>query len=337
MEDGVFHETPLGTPQGGVISPLLLNIALHGMEDALGIKYRRRGGLEGNRAVVRYADDFVVFCETQEDALQVVQTLSEWLKPRGLSLSAEKTRIVHLTEGFDFLGFNIRHYPAPGTSRSGFKLLIKPSKKSVTELRKRLRDTWLQLRGQNAQAIIKRLNPVIRGWANYFRTAVSARVFAKADAWMYRRAVRYVRHTHPRKTHDWCKRKYWGKLNPKRDDNWVFGDRHSGKHLLKFGWFPIVRHILVRGRASPDDPSLRDYWRGRQKVNARCLNPSDLRLAIAQGWVCRLCGAALLNGEELHRHHIKPKALGGSDSYNNRELVHLYCHQQRHAGSKPST
>jgi RNA-directed DNA polymerase len=115
----------------------------------------------------------------------------------------------------------------------------------------------------------------------------------------------------------------------------VFGDRHTGKHLLKFAWFPVVRHILVRGRASPDDPGLREYWWGRQKVNARCLSPSDLRLAVAQDWACRFCGMALLNGEELHRHHIRPRAMGGTDSCSNRELVHLYCHQQRHAGSGP--
>jgi RNA-directed DNA polymerase len=95
------------------------------MEEAIGVTYDSRGQLIGKRAVVRYADDFVCFSETREDAEQVQKILVEWLAERGLTLSEEKTRIVHLTEGFDFLGFSVRHYPAPQTSRTGWKLLIK--------------------------------------------------------------------------------------------------------------------------------------------------------------------------------------------------------------------
>ena len=108
VDKGVFHETEAGTPQGGVISPLLANIAMHGMEEALGIKHRKRGDLDSTRALVRYADDFCVFCETQEDAQAVQDILADWLSKRGLALSPEKTKIVHLTEGFNFLGF-VRH------------------------------------------------------------------------------------------------------------------------------------------------------------------------------------------------------------------------------------
>ena len=132
VDQEVFHETAQGTPQGGVISPLLLNIALHGMETALDIKYNNRGELIGKRAVVRYADDVVCFCETREDAKRAQSMLTEWLKERGLTLSQEKTRIVHLTEGFDFLGFNVRQYPTPLTSRTGWKLLIKREQRSST-------------------------------------------------------------------------------------------------------------------------------------------------------------------------------------------------------------
>ena len=110
----------------------------------------------------------------------------------------------------------------------------------------------------------------------------------------------------------------------------MFGDKRTGQYLLKFSWFRITRHTMVRGTTSPDDPSLREYWWARRKVNIRHLTPGDVRLAEAQDWVCRLCGMPLINGEELQRHHIKPKAEGGSDAYGNRELVHLYCHQQRH-------
>jgi RNA-directed DNA polymerase len=329
LEDGGYHDTPSGTPQGGVISPLLLNVALHGMEAALGVTHDARGQIVGKRAVVRYADDFVVFCETQEDAIAVKERiLPAWLAERGLSLSPEKTRIVHLTEGFDFLGFNVRLYPCPQTSRSGHKLLINPSKKAVLGKVRELRDEWLALRGHSIKAVLWKLNPIIRGWANYYRTVVSSRTFSKLDTWMFRRAYRYAKHTHPDKSWRWRRQRYWGRWNKAKEDNWVFGDKHSGHHLQKFSWFRIVRHALVRGRSSPDDPDLRDYWWERQKVNAKHLSAGDVDMANDQGWVCRLCGGNLINGEELHRHHRIPRARGGSDGRGNRELVHLYCHQQ---------
>ena len=173
MEDGLEYDTVMGTPQGGVISPLLANIALHGMEDALGVTYNNRGQLRCTRAVVRYADDFVVFCETKEDTEQVQHTLVEWLGQRGLTLSPEKTRIVHVTEGFDFLGFNIRHYKAPKTT-TGWKLHIKPSDESVKRIRVKLRREWYKALGHKLSDKLPHLNSVIRSWANYFRSSVAS-------------------------------------------------------------------------------------------------------------------------------------------------------------------
>ncbi len=178
-----------------LLSPLLANIALHGMEEAIGVKYDSRGYSVGKRAIVRYADDFAAFCESKEDAEEVIEILRTWLKQRGLELSAEKTKIVHLSEGFDFLGFNIRHYRADKTSKTGWKLLIKQSLESVSKIRNKLRKAWLSLRGANVLAIIKCLNPVIRGWANYFRSGVSREIFHSLDRWMFHRAIRYVSFT----------------------------------------------------------------------------------------------------------------------------------------------
>jgi RNA-directed DNA polymerase len=300
------------------------------MEAALGVTFNKRGQIDGSkRAVVRYADDFVVFCETQEDALVVRdRILPSWLAERGLSLSPEKTRIVHLREGFDFLSFNVRHYAHPPTSRSGYKLLIKPSKKAVLGKVRELREEWLALKGHSVKAVLWKLNPIIRGWTNYNRTVIASRTFNKLDAWMHRRARRYAKHTHPNKSWKWVRKRYWGRWNEERDDNGVFGDKHSGKYLLKFSWFKIDRHELVRGRSSPDDPDLRDYWWERQKVNAKHLSGGDIDRANDQGWVCRLCGMDLINAEELHRHHTVPRALNGSNARSHRELVHRYCHQQ---------
>jgi RNA-directed DNA polymerase len=332
MEDGAFQATARGTPQGGVISPLLLNIALHGMEAALGVRYNRQGELAGERAVVRYADDFVVFCESQEDAVRVKdKLLPPWLAERGLALSEDKTRVVHLTEGFDFLGFTVKHYHKPTTTRTGYKLLSKPSQKAIIRKRQELREVWLGLKGHNVPAVLRKLNPIVRGWAGYYRTVVSAKVFEKMDTWMYHRAKRYAKQAHPEKPWKWRKHRYWGRLNKDRKDHWVFGDKRSGAYLLKFAWFKIVRHQLVRGNASADDPSLRDYWWHRHKVNSRHLSDRDVRLAESQDWACPVCGRHLMNGEELHRHHKQPRSAGGTEANGNLELVHLYCHQQRHA------
>lgn len=316
---------------GGVISPLLANIALHGMEEAIGVKYSSQGSLKGERAVVRYADDFVCFCESRDDAEQVQRILVEWLKERGLALSEEKTRIVHLTEGFDFLGFNVRQYPAPQTSRTGWKLLIKPSKESVQNVQKKLKDLWHKGQGNNVLRVLAKLNPVIRGWANYFRTVVAKETFHKLDSWIFHKTVRYTRHMHPTKSATWRYHRYWGRLNVDRLDNWVFGDKQTGALLLKFSWFPIERHALVKGRFSPDDPTLRDYWRERQTAKARDLTFSKQKLVKRQKGRCPECGESLFNEEELQVHHLLARSLGGKNAYDNLALVHLLCHQQIHA------
>jgi RNA-directed DNA polymerase len=331
VEQEMFHATEQGVPQGGVISPLLANIALHGMEEAIGVKYNCRGEIIGKRAIVRYADDFVCFCETKEDAEKVQQILVEWLKERGLIFSEEKTRIVHLTQGFDFLSFNIRQYPAPQTTKTGWKLLIKPSKEAVQTVQKKLKDLWIKGRGSNLRSTLTKLNPAIRGWANYFRTVVATETFRHLDNWMFSKADRYTRWMHPNKSKDWRHKKYWGSLHLDRQDRWVFGDKQTGGYLLKFRWFPIERHVLVKGRSSPDDPCLKDYWMKRQAAQAKDLSFSKQKLAKRQKGRCPECGESLFNDEELHVHHLLVRSHGGKSSYSNLALVHMFCHQQIHA------
>jgi RNA-directed DNA polymerase len=301
------------------------------MEDAIGVQYNCRGEIFGKRAVVRYADDFVCFCETKEDAEQVQSILMEWLKQRGLTLSPEKTRIVHLTEGFNFLGFNVRHYRAPQTARSGWKLLIKPSKEAVHKIRDTLRDLWKSAQGASIQTTLATINPVIRGWAAYFRTVVAKEIFGRLDRWMFYKATRYTKHRHPNKSKAWQRRHYWGRFNLDRKDYSTFGDKQTGRYLLKFSWFPIQRHVMVKGTSSPDDPHLSDYWKKRQAAKACDLPSSKQKLAKRQHGRCLECFESLFNGEELQVHHRIPLSLGGNNRYRNLVLVHLLCHQQIHA------
>jgi RNA-directed DNA polymerase len=333
IDRNVFYQTDKGVPQGGIISPLLANIALHGMESALGIKYNPQGHMTGNRGIVRYADDMVIFCQSQADAANVVQILQRWLNERGLAFSQAKTQIVHLRDGFNFLGFNVKHY-LDSTTKTGRKVLIKPSRKSLQNTRNKIRQVWLDYQCFPVDYIIDKLNPIIRGIANYFRTEVSSHIFRLLDQWMYTRELRYAKRMHPKKKPTWFKKRYFGRLNLNRHDHWVFGNTRTGKHLLKFSWFTIVRHTLVRGTSSPDDSELRSYWEQRSQKQSHTLSPSREKIAQKQGFKCPICGESLFNGESLEKHHKIPVHLGGKDSYANLELLHYYCHQQLHASAK---
>jgi RNA-directed DNA polymerase len=294
VEKGRLAPTEEGTPQGGVISPVLLNVALHGMEEAAGVRYRTVGvhagkTMAGSPVVVRYADDLIAFCISREQAEEVKARLAAWLAPRGLTFNEDKTQVVHLDDGVDFLGFNVRRYRG--------KLLIKPSKAAVRRHRERLAAEILALRGSNAKAVIQRLNPIIRGWSAYYRTVVSSREFASLDSYMWKLTYKWAKHNHPNKSKHWFVNRYFGVFNKSRRDRWVFGDRDSGAHLLKFAWTKIVRHQMVPGSSSPDDPTLAEYWAERQHRRKPPLDGVSLRLLRAQHGCCPLCGGLLLHAD----------------------------------------
>jgi RNA-directed DNA polymerase len=196
-----FTPTEEGTPQGGVISPVLMNVALHGLEEAAGVRYytnpSQAGWTKSNSPVViKYADDFIVACHTQRQAEQVKAALAEWLAPRGLTLNEDKTSIVHASDGFDFLGFHIRRYP-------NGKLLIKPSTAAIRRIRERLRRTFHQMRGASTSALIWKLNPIISGWAAYYRTVVSSKVFSALDDHVWKLAYKWAIRRHRNKPKRW--------------------------------------------------------------------------------------------------------------------------------------
>jgi RNA-directed DNA polymerase len=288
VEDGRFAPTEEGVPQGGVISPVLLNIALHGMEQAAGVRYHMTGKhagqtVTGSPVLVRYADDLVALCHTRDEALKVKAQLAEWLAPRGLVFNEEKTRIVTLDEGFDFLGFNVRRYNG--------KLLIKPSKAAIRRVRERLRTEVRSLRGTNAPAVLIRLNPIIRGWSAYNRGVVSSETFNTLDDYTWKLTYKWATYSHPNKPKRWVVKRYFDRFNRSRRDRWVFGDRASGVYLLKFAWTRIIRHQLVTGASSPDDPALTTYWAERRaKLPPPTIGKARRRLYEAQHGRCPLCG-----------------------------------------------
>src|SRR5207247_5448513 len=177
----------------------------------------------GSPVVVRYADDLVALCHSQRQAEQVKARLAEWLAPRGLAFNEDKTRVVHLGEGFDFLGFNVRRYDG--------KLLIKPSKAAVGRVQRRLAAEMRTLRGSNAKAVLAAIVPVTRGWSAYYRCVVSKRVFTSLDDSMWKLTYRWARYSHQIKPRTWIISRYYGTFSAARHDRWVFVDRCSGRDV----------------------------------------------------------------------------------------------------------
>jgi RNA-directed DNA polymerase len=347
IESGEFTLTEEGTPQGGVISPVLMNVALHGMEQAAGVRYRHSAHIgaetvKGCPVLVRYADDYVAMCHSREQAEQVRADLTAWLEPRGLRFNEDKTRIVYVEDGFSFLGFDIRRR----VDRHGSgKLLITPSKESVKRLRTRLTADVRSMHGANAAAVVFRLNPVVRGWSAYYRSVVSGRIFSGLDHHVWHITYRWARRSHPNKSRGWVAARYFGMFHKSRRDRWVFGDRDSGVYLTKFAWTKIVRHVPVHGGASPDDPALTEYWaERRRKKKAPPMDEHTARLLRSQNGCCPACGELLLHAEHeprspreweqwfitvrrvLAKQHIVEQVDGQDRTFY--RLLHAHCHRR---------
>ena len=269
VDNGVFHNTLEGTPQGGLLSPLLANIALHGMEEILGISYARyenkRGityASRGKYRMVRYADDFLIFAQSKEDILKVESILQPYLDERGLVLAEDKTFIKHISEGFDFLGFNFRQYK----TKDGLLCLNKPSKDSINKFKMKIDDICKSCYGNNVGVLIRRLNPVIRGTANYWRHVVSKKVFCAMDDYIWNKIYKFLRRLHGNKGKKWIKQRYFPYFNNGRyTGNWILTDPLTGDYLIKMKWTPIRRHIMIKYDYSPYDKDKTDYFDMRDR------------------------------------------------------------------------
>jgi RNA-directed DNA polymerase len=349
MEGRALVPTAAGTPQGGVVSPLLANIALHGLETALRAAIPGTRQHEGWRPlVIRYADDFVVLHQDLEVIHELRRRAEAWLGEIGLELNPTKTRIGHTLHdhagqraGFDFLGFQIRQYAVgrthSGTKRSGhrpairlgYKTLTRPSVDAMRRHHQEMKAIIQHSGAMPTAALIQRLTPVIRGWTRYYRSAAAKQSFAKQDNHTYQLLWRWAYRRHPQKSGHWRAHHYWGcDQGP-----WTFA-ASTGQALPRHTATPIQRHIKVRGDRSPFDGDWA-YW-GSRLGRHPLLSARSAHLLQRQRGRCAACGLHFCDGDRLEVDHITPTASGGRDVPGNWQLLHGHCHDAKTAADRQS-
>jgi len=326
MEGQTLTFTREGTPQGGVISPTLMNLTLNGLEAVLREHFpgHRRQAMKHQVYLVSYADDFIITGASPTLLANEVKPIVErFLAERGLELSNSKTQVTPIEAGFDFLGQNIRKY-------DNGKLLIMPSRKSQKAFRTKVSRLFRRLRAAPQAVLIEALNPVIRGWANYHHHVVSKQIFSHMDHWLWNKLWRWASRRHPQKSVRWIKRRYFHSVGLR---NWVFRSVDTGANgrrvihtLLAMADTPIRRHRRLNGHANPYDPDWASYFDarfGRWMMEHR---RSGLRILWRrQRGDCAHCHHPITrhSGWQLRRRLSRAK--GGADTLDNLALIHPDC------------
>src|SRR3984893_14757312 len=323
-QDELFP-TDAGVPQGGIISPVVANMTLDGLEAMLRKKFpaAKRTGLKMH--MVRYADDFIITGNSKEWLEHAVKpAVVAFLAERGLVLSQLKTKVTHIDEGFDFLGWNIRKYNG--------KLLMKPSKANVKAHLDKIREVIKANKTAKQANLIRLLNPILRGWANYHSHVVAKETFARVDADVWSMLWRCAVRRHPNKGARWVKEKY---LKTRGARNWVFAATEKPEDgtqraltLLQESHTPIQRHIKIRANANPHDPEWEHYFESRWATKMQ--NSSKGRAKFYRVWrrqdgMCSTCQEPITKGTPWDVRHIVKRAEGGSDAAGNLQMHHLNC------------
>ena len=356
--EGVTEESEVGTPQGGPISPLLANIALHGLENHINDHITQNA--ENKSAarkemsqctVVRYADDFVILHPDPAKLYLIIEEVKKWLSKTGLQINEEKSTIRHSLDevqgnspGLTFLGFYICQLKAGvgqtawignqyGRSQLGFYLQKIPDKSRVQRHIDRLRDIVKSYETKSQTALIQKINPIIRGWANYYVFSDNMRAFAKVDKVMVYRLLKWGYNKHPTKKKGWVKNRYFHKIG---DTNWNFAvlGKENEKPLMGLRHQKTGRkkYVKVRGNKSPYDGDIQ-YWENRLKQSA---SKTQAILLAKQGYRCDFCHGPLSVGMVIETDHIVPLSEGGNKIISNLRLVHAHCHDTIHSSYSSS-
>jgi RNA-directed DNA polymerase len=317
--------TEAGTPQGGIISPALANMTLDGLEAMLAEKFPKAKQTGLKMHMVRYADDFIITGNSKEWLEQEVKpAVVEFLAERGLALSPEKTKITHIREGFDFLGWNIRKYNG--------KLLMKPSKANVKAHLDKIREVIKGNKTARQANLIRLLNPVLRGWANYHSHAVAKKTFIWVDRQVWSMLWRWAVRRHPNKGSPWVKGKYYKSRGSR---NWVFAATEKIEDgtqkdfiLLQEADTPIIRHVKIKADANPHDPQWEQYFESRW--GKKMLNSSRGRRKLYGVWLrqeglCSICQEPITKDTPWDVRYIVKRTEGGTDASSNLRMHHLNC------------
>jgi RNA-directed DNA polymerase len=293
---------------------------------------------ESSLSIIRYAGDFVILHKDIEKIIQCKEIIENWLVEIGLELKPSKTQISHTlygyegNVGFDFLGFTIRQFEV-GKKHSGknthskllgFKTIIKPSEAKIKDHTKRIGEIIDRHKSSAQEVLINQLNPVIRGWSNYYRTMCSKETYSRCDHILYQQLKRWAERRHPKKSKSWVAKKYWHTQDSK---NWVFA--HGGITLLKHSETEIIRHTKVKGEVSPFNGDW-IYWTSRMGQHPEVSTKMATLLKKQKG-KCNHCGLNFKDGDLLEIDHIIPTSIGGSNKYDNLQVLHRHCHDDKSA------
>ena len=331
--NGEVYDNETGTPQGGVMSPILANVALTTLDD-----FCNKFGTRKSNPIVRYADDFVIVCRNEPEAKQIKEEIAEHLLTKvGLALSEEKTKITHIYKGFDFLGFNFRKYK---TEMKGgkvkYNLSIRPQKEKVNNLLEDCKGILDSHKTATQQNIILLLTPKLVGWAMYYRHVVATRTFSRIDGKLWDKLYRWAKRRHPNKSKGWIMNRYFQRTSERKSH---FVDRETNTKLPTLGKIPIKRFIKVNNdfRVYNKDPKSLEYWSKREYLSAfnQIESVKRGRLFANQRGRCPHCKGIItqgdIQGQETHVHHVIPRSESGTDSYSNLRLLHTECHREIHA------
>lgn len=337
-----YAETKAGTPQGGIISPCLANATLNGLEAQLKAHFAQTLGMTKSKKlglqVVRYADDFVITANTKVLLENEVQPwVEQFLSVRGVELSKGKTRITHINTGFDFLGWNFRKY-VPESPNKKAKLLIKPSTKNAQTFYRKVAEIIKNSGALTQEKLIGQLNPVLRGWAEYHSPVVAKETFNTLDYHIFWRIWRWAKRRHPNKSINWIRKRYFRSIGER---SWVFAlayKMQSGevryRRLYGLANTPIVRHKRLPGDYNPYDAEHELKWEvlrvQRMQHKLRYRNETCW-IFLRQKGLCAFCGGAVSKQTGWHDHHIARRVDGGSNSRDNRALLHPNCHALIHS------
>jgi RNA-directed DNA polymerase len=330
MESQMRYATEAGTPQGGVISPTLANLALDGLEALLKKHFGKRNSNKVN--LVRYCDDFIVTGASKELLEASVKPLVEgFMAERGLRLSPEKTKITHIDSGFDFLGQHVRKYQG--------KLIIKPAKKNIKSFLDKVRGIIRENKTAKTVNLIGLLNPVIKGWAEYHKTINAKTTYSYVDQQIWRALWHWAKRRHPRKGRRWVKDRYFARLGTRR---WILNDvaaTQDGRRIVVKLYAAIDTRIIIHKKVEGDLNPFLPEWEPALEARAtlRMIDKLKerkrlLRLWLSQDGVCPVCEHPITMDQAFHAHHIYPKQLGGTDVLSNLVLLHPNCHRQVHFG-----